>query len=85
MRLRISYTVPEFIRISIPNRRWNGGGGGTGHRALECKNLASTLWALHGKNDAKSRHPLDRTVPPLVSRTRSNSVFADTGFVCDIP
>ena len=47
-------------RIANPSahRRRNGGGTGT-PSPLECEILTLTLWALHGKNEAKSRwcHP----------------------------
>ena len=57
-----------------------GIGGGTGEHddtvpPVECEILTLTLWALHGKIDAKSRwRPrLGGVVPPLVVGTQSGT------------
>ena len=53
--------------MGLGHSRRNRGGGGTGtQRPLECEILTLTLWALHGKNEVKSRWS-----PPPPGRSRS--------------
>ena len=56
--------------MGLGHRRRNGGGTET-QRPLECDILTLTLWALHGKNEVKSRW----SPPP----GRSRSAASDLG------